>query len=64
MEERVTEKEKYIIETAVLIDGRKRLTCEQACTLSKDHNLSLKEIGDACNEYGIKIIDCQLGCFK
>jgi hypothetical protein len=60
----MNENEKLIINATVLRGDRKTLTCAQAFTLSQDHSISLKEIGEACNQHGIKIIDCELGCFK
>ena len=55
--------EKAIMDAAVLRDDRKVLTCTMAVKLSRQHDMSLKEIGDACNRLGIKIRECQLGCF-
>ena len=52
-----------IREAAVSVDGKFKLPCKRAFQLSEEHNLSLKEIGDICNAEGIKIINCQLGCF-
>ncbi len=40
-----------------------RLTCERAHGLAKELNVTLREIGALCNELGIKIAACQLGCF-
>lgn len=60
----MNENEKLIINATVLRGDRKTLTCAQASTLSQEYNISLKEIGEACNQLGIKIIDCELGCFK
>ncbi len=45
------------------IDGKKKLTCSQAFKISADLDVSLKQIGQACNEMEIKIHACQLGCF-
>ena len=59
----MTDNEKLIMNAAVLREGKKRLTCAEARQLSEEHNISLKEIGDICNALGIKIMDCQLGCF-
>ncbi len=42
-------------------DGR--LSCESAHWLAKKLGLSLAEIGRFCDEAGIRIKDCQLGCF-
>ncbi len=56
--------EKIINDAAVQREGKKVLTCSQAVKISKEHDISLKEIGDTCNDLSIKIIDCQLGCFE
>jgi hypothetical protein len=40
-----------------------RLSCETAHWLAKELNLSLAEIGRFCDEEGIRVKDCQLGCF-
>lgn len=40
-----------------------RLTCEKAHELGKELDVSLREIGAACNELNIRIKACQLGCF-
>lgn len=43
-------------------DGR--LPCAKAFQLSKELGVPLKEIGELCNAEGIRIKNCQLGCFK
>jgi peroxiredoxin family protein len=60
----MSESEKVIMNAAVLRGEKKVLSCAQAVKLSKEHNISLKEIGEACNQHGIKLIECQLGCFE
>jgi hypothetical protein len=60
----MSENEKLITNAAVLREGKKKLSCEQAFKLSKEHNISLKEIGETCNKQGIKLMECQLGCFE
>ena len=42
-------------------DGR--LSCAAARKLADDLGISYKEVGAAADELGIKIKDCQLGCF-
>ncbi len=42
-------------------DGR--LSCAAARKLAEDLGISYKEVGAAADELGIKIKDCQLGCF-
>lgn len=56
--------EELIVNSTTLREGKKVLACTQAHKLSKEHNISLKEIGETCNHHGIKIIQCQLGCFE
>jgi hypothetical protein len=43
-------------------DG-KRVACSDAFKIARDLDVSLAEVGRACNELGIKIAQCQLGCF-
>ena len=54
---------KILRKTAVDVDGKLKLPCKRAFQLADDHGLTLKEIGEICNSEGIKIINCQLGCF-
>lgn len=41
----------------------KKLSCIKAHEISKEHKVSLRDIGKYCNENRIKIIVCELGCF-
>ena len=41
----------------------KRLSCVKALALAKRLKVRPIEIGRAANELGIKITNCQLGCF-
>lgn len=41
----------------------KKLPCVKALALAKRLKVEPIEIGKIANELGIKIIDCQLGCF-
>ncbi len=52
-----------IIESIRAAAAHNRLTCERAHDLAKELNVSLREIGELCNELKIKIAACQLGCF-
>ena len=45
-------------------EGRRVLSCAAAFQLAADHAVPVREIGDICNNEGIKIAHCQLGCFK
>lgn len=48
---------------AVDRDGRTILACAKAFQIAETFSVSTREIGDLCNEEGIKIAHCQLGCF-
>jgi hypothetical protein len=53
-----------LIETLKTRAGEeKRLPCTEAFKIARDLEVSVAEVGRACNELGIKIIACQLGCF-
>lgn len=41
----------------------KRIPCGQALSLAKRLKVKPIRIGKTANELGIKITDCQLGCF-
>ncbi|MCP4454504.1 MAG: hypothetical protein GY809_23860 [Planctomycetes bacterium] len=45
------------------VKGPKTLSCHRAHVLAEDLAVSLRDIGDICDDRGIKIVDCQLGCF-
>lgn len=60
-----SEELKKIIENATVeIDEKQKLPCARAHKLAEKNNISLKEIGDCCNDNDIKISSCQLGCFQ
>ncbi len=40
-----------------------KLPCKQAFTIASEVACPVAEVGKACNEAGIKIVGCQLGCF-
>ena len=40
------------------------INCATIFSISNQHDVPLKKIGDLCNEVKIKIRNCQLGCFK
>jgi hypothetical protein len=44
------------------VDGR--MKCAHALAIAKDFKIAPKRVGDMLNEMKIKIISCQLGCFK
>ncbi|HEY3374958.1 MAG TPA: hypothetical protein VGK02_07860 [Candidatus Aquicultor sp.] len=41
-----------------------RLSCTAARKIGAGLGVPLHQIGDACDELGIKIHSCELGCFK
>ncbi|MEW6182190.1 MAG: hypothetical protein AB1500_03300 [Bacillota bacterium] len=41
----------------------KRITCAAAHALAKELDVPLKLVGAACDALGIKIKECQMGCF-
>lgn len=46
---------------ASLVNGK--LSCASAFKIAKQLNVSIKEVGEACNKLYLKISSCQLGCF-
>ena len=41
----------------------KQMPCAEAFKVVRDLEVPIAEVGRACNELGIKIVHCQLGCF-
>ena len=41
-----------------------KIPCAMAFKIAREHNCSIAEIGQFCNELKIKIVSCQLGCFQ
>jgi hypothetical protein len=44
-------------------DGKPTLRCEDAFALAARFAVPVETLGRICNERGIKIVHCQLGCF-
>ncbi|MFA4877945.1 MAG: hypothetical protein WC586_11060 [Methanoregula sp.] len=42
----------------------KQITCPQAFAIAEKHKIAKSEVSRYCNEHGVKIRACQLGCFK
>ncbi len=40
-----------------------KLPCQKAFAIAEEAGLETAEVGKTCNELGVKIIGCQLGCF-
>ncbi len=49
---------------AVEVDGRNTLSCAEALRIADATNLDFMDVGGICNEEKIKLVRCQLGCFK
>ena len=41
----------------------KRIACEDAFKIARALDVPLADVGRTCNELGIKVMQCQLGCF-
>jgi len=53
-----------LIETLKTQAGdEKRLACAEAFKIARDLDVPLADLGRTCDELGIKMIKCQLGCF-
>jgi len=46
---------------AALIEGR--LSCKRAFELADELSVPVGRIGATCEALGVKIVNCQLGCF-
>jgi hypothetical protein len=59
------QEKKQKIEQAFAAEGlTTAITCVQAFDVAGKYGISVEEIGKFCNNRGIKIRGCQLGCFK
>jgi len=53
-----------LIETLKAQAGdEKLLACTDAFKIARDLDVPLAEVGSTCNELGIRVMQCQLGCF-
>ena len=52
-----------VLKQTTQVNDKKKLSCHRAHVLSEDLAVSLQVIGDICQEQGVKIVNCQLGCF-
>jgi hypothetical protein len=41
----------------------RRIACEDAFRIARDLDVPIGDVGRTCNELGIKVVGCQLGCF-
>jgi len=51
-------------EAAVEADGRNTLSCAEALRIAQAMAMDFMDVGAICNEEKIKLVQCQLGCFK
>ena len=59
-----TELVEAITAAAKEIDGRRKLSCAQAFQIAERFGVPKIQVGKTCNENGIRITHCQLGCFE
>lgn len=59
MSDRLDELEEKV--TAALVNGQ--LPCPSAFKIAREFEVSIGKIGDTTDRLGIKISNCQLGCF-
>lgn len=52
-----------VLEAVAREASENRITCSAARGLATELDVSVHLIGQACNELGIKIVACELGCF-
>jgi hypothetical protein len=55
---------KAVTNAAHRIKDRPQLACAEAFRLAAQYGADPHQIGRICNENGIKIVGCQLGCFE
>ena len=59
----VKEIERVVAEDASGAGGEGRLACARARGIARRLGVVPKEVGDAADRLGMRIVDCQLGCF-
>ena len=42
----------------------KKMTCREAFDIAEEIGISKKQMGQLLNDLNIKILSCQLGCFR
>lgn len=56
-------KNKNLLQELAALASDKRISCPEALALADRLGVSPITVGQAANQLGIKIINCQLGCF-
>lgn len=54
---------KELLANASSTDGKQRIDCAKVMEIAEKLSITPIEAGKICNEMGIKIKNCQLGCF-
>jgi hypothetical protein len=54
---------KEILDKVIVKEGKQFVDCPTALAIADKLNITPIEVGRFCNELGIKIQNCQLGCF-
>lgn len=57
------EKQKVLRERVLYEAEGLKLPCKKAFIIASEVDCPVHEVGKTCNETGIKIVGCQLGCF-
>ncbi|MBD3243120.1 MAG: hypothetical protein GF331_21190 [Chitinivibrionales bacterium] len=52
-----------VMRSATERDGKRILACARALALAERLGVTPREVGTICDENGIRIAHCQLGCF-
>jgi len=61
----MSEKDDERVEEAVLSEAEDgRMPCARALALARRLKVAPRNVGEACNRAGVKIVQCQLGCFR
>jgi hypothetical protein len=60
----IAEKKKALLKASVVLGGRNTITCEKLLKLANRLKVSPALIGSLCDDLGIKITKCKLGCFS
>jgi hypothetical protein len=57
------DKQKELRERILFEAENLKLPCKKAFAIASEVDCPVSEVGKTCNETGVKIVGCQLGCF-
>lgn len=57
------DKEKDLRERILFEAEGLKLPCSKAFNIASEVGVPIAEVGRVCNEIGVKVVGCQLGCF-